>query len=209
MSSLEVVIWSDYLCPWCYLNQERARRLEVVHGIKVRWMPYELHPDVPVGGRSIVSVYGKGDAKRAQTSLQRFVEMAKNEGLPFRPPSRVLPTRMAHLLATHVAAVEPERFADLHHRLFDAVWVSDLDITDLEVMTGLAGAVGADPVAAAEAVVAETHADDLARSREEAMENGVVGVPATMFPSGFVLPGFQDCPTTDRIAERIIERSTS
>lgn len=193
MSSISV--WSDYLCPWCYLNQVRVERMESQHGIEVRWLPFELHPSIGPEGRPL-------SAKR----FAKFKAMADTEGLDFELPERIMPTRRAHLLACFVQAAEPDLFRQVHSKLFRAVWVEGGDISDVEALVAIADSCGVDPDRAREAVVGETHFDALSAARDEANEHGVVAVPATLFGSGFVLPGFQEVAVIDRIAERMVER---
>lgn len=190
-----VTVWSDYLCPWCYLNQSRVERLQNHHGIEVRWMPFELHPGIGPEGRPI-------SAKR----FAKFVELADIEGVDFALPDRIMPTRRAHLLACFVQATAAESFGDVHRQLFRAVWVEGRDVSDLEVLRTIAQGCGVDGDEAVRSVVDETHVDLLVAARDEGLENSVVAVPATLFPNGFLLPGFQDVAVIDRIAERMVER---
>ena len=51
MRQIEVMIFVDYGCPYCYIGAERVRRLEEEFGIEeVRWKSFELHPEAPDGG---------------------------------------------------------------------------------------------------------------------------------------------------------------
>ena len=43
---MRVTVWSDYLCPWCYLGRDRTA-LMVDLGVEVTPLAYELHPEIP------------------------------------------------------------------------------------------------------------------------------------------------------------------
>ena len=47
---VEAVVWSDYLCPWCYVGRDRTAAIEDL-GVQVTPLPYELHPEIPPEGR--------------------------------------------------------------------------------------------------------------------------------------------------------------
>ena len=41
---MRAVVWSDYICPWCYLGQDRTALLESL-GVEVTVLPFEEHAD--------------------------------------------------------------------------------------------------------------------------------------------------------------------
>lgn len=205
---MDVSVWSDYLCPWCYLGQRRAAQLVDDHGASLTWLPYELHPEIRDGGRAVVDVYGRGDPARAGRAMDRFVRLSDEEGLEFNPPTTVHPTRRAHQVALLVGHRAPDGFAAFHRDLFSAIWVDDADCEDLDLLAQLAGRAGADPdearaVAAGDELLPAVHA-----SMGRAQEWGVTGTPAFLFAGAFVLPGFQPADVVDQIARRVGERLT-
>src|SRR5688500_16602448 len=56
---MEAVVWSDYLCPWCYAGLDRSARLEAELGVTVTPLPYELHPGIPLEGVPSKSRYSR------------------------------------------------------------------------------------------------------------------------------------------------------
>jgi len=201
--ALEVTVWSDYLCPWCYLGQARADRLESTHGAALTWMPYELHPDVPDGGRSIRAVYGRGDRATADRALDRFRALAEEEALAFTPPERVLPTRPAHLAALAVRRGSPAAFDAYHRALFDAVWVHDLDIESVDVLAEIAEDVGANPEPVRLAHSDSDLAAQMDSSRTAARNEGITGTPGFLFNGTFAVVGLQPVEFFDRVATRL------
>ena len=47
MSKPVLEVFSDYVCPWCYLASARVARLQKEHGVQVRMVHFPLHPDTP------------------------------------------------------------------------------------------------------------------------------------------------------------------
>src|SRR3954464_13630606 len=48
-------IWSDYICPFCYVATERAAWLERRYGAEIEWLPFDLHPEYPPEGIAIAA----------------------------------------------------------------------------------------------------------------------------------------------------------
>jgi predicted DsbA family dithiol-disulfide isomerase len=49
METLKLTIYSDYVCPWCYVGQGAVQKLSQNYPLEVTWMPFYLRPDTPPG----------------------------------------------------------------------------------------------------------------------------------------------------------------
>ena len=176
---MHAVVWSDYLCPWCYLGQDRTALLRSL-GVSVTVLPYELHPDVPVGGRPLAVRYSRVAAECAEI------------GMPFAAPGFVPNTRYALSVAEWVRRCAPDRFDALHAAVFRAYFVEGLDIGDSEVVASLAG-VDADVRAGSEWV------DE---SMAAARESDVFATPAWRLDTGAVIPGVQPRAFYERVVAK-------
>src|SRR5690349_15218452 len=76
--SIDLVIWSDYLCPWCHLGTRRVRRIEDEFGdtVRIEWKAFLLRP-VPEPGRTL---------ERFRAYTQSWLRPAAEPDAPeFRP----------------------------------------------------------------------------------------------------------------------------
>jgi predicted DsbA family dithiol-disulfide isomerase len=192
-----VTVWSDYLCPWCYLGLDREDQLTEM-GVTVVVRPYELHPDIPIGGRPI------NEAGRTAAVFDRVGRECEAAGLPFVRPARSPNTRTVLQAAEHVRLTQPHAFDAVHRALFAAHFADGRDIEDPAVVDELIARSGGDPAPVRAAVVDGSAHAALQASMAEAYENEVTGTPAFLMPSGFVIPGVQDRETMQRIAERLL-----
>lgn len=194
---MQVTVWSDYLCPWCYLGLDREQQL-VDLGIDVVIRPYELHPEIPLDGRAI------NDGGRTAAVFDMVGRECETFGLPFRRPTRSPNTRAVLAAAEHVRLTQPGVFPALHHALFAAHFAEGRDLGDPGVVDELIAASGGDPVPVRAAVDSGCAQEALRASMAEAFEHEVTGTPAFLMPSGFVIPGVQDRDTMQRIATKLL-----
>jgi predicted DsbA family dithiol-disulfide isomerase len=198
---VQVTVWSDYLCPWCYLGLDREEQL-VELGIDVVLRPYELHPEIPIGGREL------REGGRTAAVFDHVGRECEAAGLPFRRPARSPNTREVLGVAEWVRLTQPSSFMALHRALFSAHFADGRDIGDAAVVDDILGACGVD-VAPVRAAVEDGRAHGaLQASMDEAFDHEVTGTPAFLMPSGFVIPGVQERETMQRIADRLLRRES-
>lgn len=174
MSTLRLVVYSDYLCPWCYNAAVRLERVaeELGDAVELTWRTYLLRPEP--------------DPRRTLEKFRRYtqtwlVPAGEPDAGTFRtwqgdagPPSHSIPP---HLVAKAAAALGGDAFRRIHRALLEAYFGNSRDVTDTATLraiwceTGLpedAFALSAEP-RLLEQVLAE-HA--------EAVRLGMNGVPS-------------------------------
>jgi predicted DsbA family dithiol-disulfide isomerase len=173
---VRLVVWSDYLCPWCHLGAQRVRRLEEEFGdaLVVEWRAFLLRP-VPDATRTLEKFRAYTQSwlrPAAEPDAPEFRPWATDAG----PPSHSVP---AHLVAKAAAAIGGDTFRSMHDSLLRAYFVENRDISDADTLRGLWREVGLADAAFAVAEAPATRAAVLAEHRD-ALAYGVTGVPALM-----------------------------
>ena len=125
MDPRTVLHWYDFLCPFCYVGRHRTAIL-VRHGLHVVELPFQAHPDIPLGGIPAGPRNGPMYAM-----LRREAEEA---GLPLHWPARLPNTRRALAAAEWARRHQPRAFPQLHKDLFDAHFVLGEDLEDPAVI---------------------------------------------------------------------------
>jgi predicted DsbA family dithiol-disulfide isomerase len=197
---MQVQLWSDYICPWCYLGRDRTELL-VSLGVAVTPLPFELHPDLPPQG---LRVRPDGRLASVYDVIRRECEAV---GMPFRPPTHVPNSRRALETAEVVRRRWPAAFAALDAALFHAHFVTGDDIGDVDVVGTLVDRAGAP---AAEVDAAVTRGDGSAAvtsSIDAAREHGIAATPAWLFDESFVVPGVQPREFFERVVSRLRVRT--
>src|SRR3954452_19882010 len=144
MTPRQLDIVSDAICPWCYIGKRRLERALALLGepggrFHVRWLPFELNPDMPKEGmeRRDYRIRKFGSLAQSQARRAAIATVAAAEGLSFRPElmARVPNTFDAHRLiwlgdrrSVQDAVVEG---------LFRAYFTDGLDIGNAAVLAGI------------------------------------------------------------------------
>ena len=167
-------VFSDYVCPWCYLGTARAERLKREHGVQVKFVHFPLHPDTPPEGRSLEALFaGRGyDIPKMQAQMR--ARMAA-EGLPYGDRKMTYNSRLAQELASW--AVSQPGGEAIHDALFGAYFVDAKNIGDPDVLVEVATSVGLSADEARNVIQTRSHKAAVDADWEKSRQYGVTGVP--------------------------------
>lgn len=192
---LSIAIYSDIICPWCYLGKRRLedglKRAGIEHA-QIVWLPFELNPTMPPEGMDRTAYLDAkfGAGKRAEIE-ERLSSAAREDGLAFNWPGirRTPNTRKAHVLiamATGEGAGHAAKGA-----LMNAYFEQGSDIGENEVLVDIGAQLG---LSAAELMAAFHDADlnsEIERLEGQAQGMGVQGVPFFIVNNRFGVSGAQ------------------
>jgi predicted DsbA family dithiol-disulfide isomerase len=185
-----VLHWYDFLCPFCYVGQQRNTIFESSN-FGVIDIPFQAHPEIPLGGRAV--------GERSGLMVARIEEEARAAGLPLVWPDRLPNTRMALAAAEWTRRRVPRSFPALERALFAAHFVRGEDLGDRDVIDAHAGEAGID-ITAMHAALDNGSAYALVDESETlARSIGVSGTPA-WFVSGHLIPGLYPREQFTRLA---------
>lgn len=180
--SVIIQVFSDYVCPYCYLSQFALDKAAAATGAEIVWRAYQLqHTDS--GDNQL------GEARKSSGWTDFVYPMAKNLNAPIRQPSRTPLTRLAHEAAAWARG--QRRFEQFHRGLFKALFNDDSDIGDLSKLKEIAWQSGLNPNEMEKALAQGQMADDVEEDFLIARTYGVNFVP-TMVIGGHLFRGVQD-----------------
>jgi predicted DsbA family dithiol-disulfide isomerase len=182
----KIVVYSDYVCPFCFIGKSLADRLEKQFGIEAVWKGFEIHPEIPPGGCDLKSL-GFSDG-RAAAMFSRIAQLADEAGLRLEPQARISNTHLALQVAEF--AKERGRFREYHKAVFEAYWQRGKDIGDRTQLFSIAAKAGLD-LKELEAYLKSGKADvKLEQYLREVHRYGIDGVP-TFFIGNKMVVGAQ------------------
>ncbi len=198
LPGVEAECWSDYLCPWCYVGQQRDELMASL-GVTVTHLPFELHPEIPPEGRPI-----RADG-RLRATFDRIEEACSAVGMTFRRPTRMPNTRRALETAEWVRTHHSEAFRALHRSLFAAQFATGDPLDDPDLLDALVTTAGA-PVGPVRDAVDAGRAEALvSASMARAREVGVASTPTWMVGE-LMIPGALDPATMERWVTKVVAR---
>ena len=137
---LLATVFSDYICPFCYVGDVRLDRLREVYALKVNWCFVEIHPGTPEQGMATSKLgYPPPQWQRMMDNLD---ELAREERIVFRHRGFTTNSRKALLLAEAAKGEGAETFYRLHRRLFESFFTEGRNIGDETVLRDLADEAG-------------------------------------------------------------------
>jgi predicted DsbA family dithiol-disulfide isomerase len=204
--ALKIVMFSDYICPFCYVGFETIRKLKPEFDFQVEWRGFQIHPDWPAEGTPADKVRGLGDEQSRQALWERINAMAAAVGLSMKPPALLTNSRAA-LAATEFAR-ESGRDEVLEERIYRAYFNDGENIGDAGVIARLANEAGLDAGEVADAIKSPKYEMRLKNNSLAAHNRGVSGVP-TFFIGEYPLVGAQSVDAMRAILKRAMERFAS
>ena len=172
---LKVTVFTDYICPFCYLGDIRLRRLRDDYDLRVNWCLLEIHPETPAEGQPVAALnYAPQTWQRMMAALR---ELADEEGIALREHDFTTNSGSALQLAEVAKLTDRDLFYRLHESLFEAFFVRGENIGDRALLAGLARAAGMSADEIAQAWLDEAATARLQQYRYAARELGVRATP--------------------------------
>jgi predicted DsbA family dithiol-disulfide isomerase len=201
--ALRIMMFSDFVCPFCYIGFEVIRKLKPEFNIELEWRGYQIHPEWPAEGIPIEKIRSPSDLDARQAIWQRITAMAEAEGLPIKPPS-VFTSSHAALAACEFAREKGDA-EEMEALIYRAYFVDGLNIGDPSLIAWLAARAGFDEGEVTEAIRSPRYAMKLKNNALAAHQRGVGGVP-TFFIGDYPLVGAQSSEVMRQILRRATER---
>ncbi len=194
---MQLEIFSDTVCPWCYIGKrrlERALRMRPQPGLTLRWRAFQLNPGLPQNGmdRRQYMIAKFGSLDRAQRLFDAVARVGAQEGITFdferiaRTPNTLRSHRLLY------AAAEEGRQSDLLDLIYAAYFTQGLDIGDADVLSALAFEAGMSAGIINEAMTEGSRMDLAINEDLQSRRIGINGVPFLVFNGRFGLSGAQE-----------------
>jgi predicted DsbA family dithiol-disulfide isomerase len=201
MMTLHIKVYSDYVCPYCFLVEKPL--YEAVQGkdVQIEWMPFELRP--------YPNETLRPEGEYLQTTWKQSVyPIAKRFGVEIVLP-RVSPQPYTHLaFEGYQYAKEKGKGIEYNDRIFRAFFQEEQDIGDIEVLTTLAGEIGLDEKEYREALETRKYKEAHQKALDHAYnEAKITGVPTLIIGEQKVV-GLRSKEALEQIIEEELKKQT-
>ena len=212
---MRVDIWSDVVCPFCYIGKKRLEAAAQEAGIEleVHWHSFQLDPEAPVrqevsNSERLAQKYGRTVAE-VEEMQRNIAEMAKAEGIEFNweganSGNTFNAHRLIHLGQSKGLGNEAQE------AFFYSYMTQGLAIGERETLEDVAARIGLNPVEVDDLLDSEEYADFVKFDQEVAHEQlKVTGVPFFVFDQRVALAGAQPKEVFLQVFEKALDTSTN
>ncbi|EEY91275.1 DsbA-like protein [Acinetobacter lwoffii SH145] len=212
---MRVDIWSDVVCPFCYIGKKRLEAAAQEAGIEleVHWHSFQLDPEAPVrqevsNSERLAQKYGRTVAE-VEEMQRNIAEMAKAEGIEFNweganSGNTFNAHRLIHLAQSKGLGNEAQE------AFFYSYMTQGLAIGERETLEDVAARIDLNPVEVDDLLDSEEYADFVKFDQEVAHEQlKVTGVPFFVFDQRVALAGAQPKEVFLQVFEKALDTSTN
>ncbi len=195
---MKIEIWSDYVCPFCYIGKKRldAALEQFSHKdeVTLELRSYELDPQADSSLKlrtheMLATKYGM-TVEKAQEMSSGIAEQAAAVGLEFNFDNMLhINTFDAHRLAQFAA--EHGKGVEVGEKLLYAYFTLNADLSDHNVLANIGAEAGLDAEAALQMLCSEAYTEQVRAQEEEGSRIGIRGVPFFVFNRKYAVSGAQ------------------
>jgi predicted DsbA family dithiol-disulfide isomerase len=192
---VKIEIWSDVVCPWCYIGKRRLERalrdFDAADQVEITWRSFQLNPDFPPGTAVptpdyLTSRFGP----QAQEMTGRVALLGAGEGLDLRFENTLTVNTFDAHRVLHLAA-DAGLAGEVKERLLHAHFAEGADLSDHETLARLAGEAGVPPDRVRAMLATDEYADAVRADSDEARALGANGVPFFVIDRKYGISGAQ------------------
>ncbi|AWG20621.1 disulfide bond formation protein DsbA [Flavobacterium faecale] len=214
-NTLKIQIWSDVMCPYCYIGKRRIENAIEQFGhkdaIEVEWKSFQLDANFVASKDDniydhLAEKYRK-DKDWAKEMVDSMTQNAKNTGLEFNFDKAIQANshnahRLLHLAKKHNVGDE------LKELLFKAYMTDGKDVNDLPTLSALGQEVGLEKSVVDEVLHSNAFEQEVQNDIAMAQQIGVQGVPFFVFDNKYAVSGAQHVETFVQTLEKVWEEGT-
>jgi predicted DsbA family dithiol-disulfide isomerase len=212
-TAVELEIFSDVVCPWCYIGRTQLRTAVAGFAgdggqVDLRFRPYLLDPDQTGPSRPLLQKLADRFGMQSVEMLGRVTKAGASVGLDLRMDEAIAAdSRPAHqLIEAAWSAGGVEQQSAVVDRLFAAYFTEGRDIADRAVLTSIGDDVGLSPAVVLDALDGAASAAAVAAGLSEAAALGITAVPT--FVANRAL-GIQGAQSADVLREFLVEAAST
>ncbi|WP_232696843.1 DsbA family oxidoreductase [Brevibacillus daliensis] len=196
--TFHIKIFSDHICPFCYIGTKMIEELKKDVSIEDEWVDFELHPTTPAEGILLKDKFQGANIE------QMFVQLRQSGapyGIIFGEQTHLYNTRLA--IQASEFAKDHGKYHEFHEKVFYANFTDIKDISDIEVIKEIAKEVGLDTDELEKALKDGRYLPRLEEAQEKAQQYGVTGTPTFIINDKYKIVGAQSLDTFKRTLQQI------
>lgn len=192
---MNIVYWSDYACPFCYIGETNLKNAAKELGVDldIEMKAFELDPQA--AQKSDTNVVD-GLAKKYQVSTEQALDninsmsiMAKEAGIENFDYSKAKPSNTFNAHRLTKLAQELGKDNEIAEKLFEAYFTEQKELADIDTLINIAKEVGIEEEAVNELINSDKYAEEVRIDELVAQNNGIHAVPFFIVDGKYGIPG--------------------
>lgn len=211
-NKMKVEIWSDIMCPWCYIGKRRfesaMEQFSDAGSVEIEWHSFQLDPTIESGhGDNLYTYLSKRKGipyEQAEQMNNQVTALAADLGLTYNLEQAVVANSFdAHRL---IQLAKQHQLGDAaEERLFKAYFTESKDFSDADTLVALGKEIGLKEDVLKELVSGQAFATDVRRDIQEADALGIRGVPFFVFDRKYGVSGAQAAETFLEVLNKSVD----
>lgn len=193
-----VEVFSDPICPWCYIGKRRLERALARDNrggdVSLRWRAFQLNPNMPEAGMARDAYVARkfGGEAQAREIYDAIASVGESEGIEFaferitHTPNTVMSHRLIRLAARHGKADA------IVEALFRAFLLDGDNIGDRDTLVALAAGCGLDGDSVGDFLASSLDEAEVRAEHDYAVSQEITGVPCFIIDGRYALVGAQE-----------------
>lgn len=206
---MKIEIWSDVVCPWCYIGKRRLE--EALNSfphrdrLHIEWKSYQLDPQMETDTSLNIHQYladKKGmSLAQAKAMGDNVTQVAAEVGLSY-DFSKTIPvnTIKAHRLLHYAATVQKQD--ETKEALLHAYFTAGDNLDDNPTLVRISEAIGLDPAAVSKVLESDAYMSEVQADIREGVQLGLRGVPFFVFDRKYGISGAQQTEVFTQTLEK-------
>jgi len=213
---MKIEIWSDVMCPFCYIGknnfEEALNKLPFKDEVQVEWKSFQLDPSLdPKQTQNTIEYFrekkGFPEAQATQM-ISQVAQMGKGAGIDFNFEKALITNTLSAHKLLHLAK-KYNKSNEMEEALFIAHFIDGKNVGDTEVLVSLAESLDLDKEEARQAVTTDQWDNEVNQDILEARNNGVSGVPFFVLNGKYAVSGAQPVEAFEEALQQTYKETVS
>ena len=178
MNNQKLEVFTDYVCPWCYLGDSRIKKIKNEFKVDIQLIHFPLHPETPTEGRTLIELFGSNQEDIDQKN-ERMKELMILENLPYKNRTHTYNSRLAQEIGAWAQSIDNE--TSIHDNFFEAYFVQGLNVGLESVILDVVSKSGLNPEEARKVIKNRLFMKNIDDDWNKSRNYGVTGVPTYVY----------------------------
>ena len=178
MNNQKLEVFTDYVCPWCYLGDSRIKKVKNEFKVDIQLIHFPLHPETPTEGRTLIELFGSNQEDIDQKN-ERMKELMILENLPYKNRTHTYNSRLAQEIGAWAQSIDNE--TSIHDNFFEAYFVQGLNVGLESVILDVVSKSGLNIEEARKVIKNRLFMKNIDDDWNKSRNYGVTGVPTYVY----------------------------